>query len=161
MMSFQSIPFIQTKYLGNILEKARARMSNEKTLQHFSASSSHSLTRTGVGWIFEQNMHSRMCRSGGALRIYNASHHMLMHPPTHLLPGTRAGLKSPGVFDSFYWIFRLRTFQVSPAFLGIRLEISGCSTSSTTPSFHRPTGYQILSYSSHTLASTLHVMHRS
>ncbi|KAJ4474646.1 hypothetical protein C8J55DRAFT_518253 [Lentinula edodes] len=78
-------------------EGSRARMSNERTLQHFSASSSHSLTRAGVGWIFEQNMHSRMCRSGGALPISNASHHMLMHPPTHLFPGTMAGLKSPGV----------------------------------------------------------------
>ncbi|KAJ3876075.1 hypothetical protein F5051DRAFT_412597 [Lentinula edodes] len=61
-----------------------------------------------------------MCRSGGALSISNASHHMLMHPPTHLLPGTMAGLKSSDVFDSFYWIFRLRTFQVSTAFSGIR-----------------------------------------
>ncbi|KAJ3890734.1 hypothetical protein GG344DRAFT_77597 [Lentinula edodes] len=86
MMSFQSIPFIPTKYLGDILEKVLARMSHETTLQPFS---SHFLTRTGVGSIFEQNMHrhSRMCSSGTALRNSNASHHMLMHPPTHLLPG--------------------------------------------------------------------------
>ncbi|KAJ3928417.1 MAG: hypothetical protein NXY57DRAFT_1021270 [Lentinula lateritia] len=107
MMSFQSIPFIPTKYFGDILEKARARTSNERTLQLLSTPSSHSLTRTGVGWIFEQNM------LRAALRISNASHHMLMHPPTHLLPGTMAGLQSPGVLDSFYWLqlskYRRRT----------------------------------------------------
>ncbi|KAJ3852464.1 hypothetical protein EV368DRAFT_82519 [Lentinula lateritia] len=59
----------------------------------------------------------RMCSSGGALRISNASH-MLRHSPTHLLLGTLAGLKGACVFDSFYWIPSVENFPGIDGVLG-------------------------------------------
>ena len=67
--------------------------------------SSHSLTRTAAGWLYEKSMHE--CPSGGlgTLEVYQGAGSTMtsMTPSANILPGTLGSLKRTGVGD-LYWI---------------------------------------------------------
>ncbi|KAH9930687.1 uncharacterized protein B0H18DRAFT_1093567 [Fomitopsis serialis] len=115
---WQSVPFIPTKYLSDIFEEYRSRLSNDRSLQLFRAFSPHSYTRAPGGWVHETNMHARLSRGAPALRIFRDQDEKEMLPSSHLLPGTAAGIKTIGVRDSFYWFPCVSNFPGIDGVLG-------------------------------------------
>jgi len=86
--SDQGLTFIPTRHLLAIFEEQRGQKTNKEALKLFYALSSHALTRTSAGWIYEKSMHNHLVTSDKALSIFQGSTKKLMQPSSRLLNGT-------------------------------------------------------------------------
>ncbi|KZV91207.1 hypothetical protein EXIGLDRAFT_693938 [Exidia glandulosa HHB12029] len=123
-MQFSSLAqcYIPTQYLSTFFEAARAKVSNEKSLELFAFFSSHSFTRIAAGWAHEQQMHSRLATSSTPLIIFRDNQRASMVPSSTLLPGTKAALKRAKASSSFYWIPSVVNF---PGVDGVLVTVDG------------------------------------
>ncbi|KAJ7229167.1 hypothetical protein GGX14DRAFT_617124 [Mycena pura] len=102
-------PFIPTEHLANIFEKQGYRLNKHAALQVFNMLSTHLLTRSPAGWLFEKSMHEHLYSGVKAIAIDKCdgrtrASKMDMTPATELITGTLNGLALAGPLDSFYWL---------------------------------------------------------
>ncbi|KAK7025328.1 hypothetical protein VNI00_016110 [Paramarasmius palmivorus] len=86
-----SIPFIPTRYLGEIFDIARSRLPNLQAIELFCT-----LSSSYTGWRHEVDMHTRMSSGGTALvvRSHDGREEMQMQPSTCLCLGMGMDIKT-------------------------------------------------------------------
>ncbi|KAJ7216600.1 hypothetical protein GGX14DRAFT_550392 [Mycena pura] len=120
-------PFIPTQHLADIFEKRGFRLNNYAALQVFNQLSTHSRTRSTVGWLFEKSMHEHLCSGVKAITIDKCggrgrTRTMDMTPAKELVTGTVNGLASAGASNSFYWLPTASNF---PGIDGVLVDRKG------------------------------------
>ncbi|KAE9397363.1 hypothetical protein BT96DRAFT_1036312, partial [Gymnopus androsaceus JB14] len=100
-----------------------SQLSSQMSLELFYAFSSHSFTRSSMGWLHEKKMHFCMCAGSEPFCIFGDQQQLIMQPSALLFPGMAAGIKYQGPSNSYYWLPSVMNFPGIDGVLGHERDI--------------------------------------